>query len=284
MPGTHSPSTPLIHDEDTTPIERLRTIMACLRDPKTGCPWDIEQDFASIVPHTIEEAYEVADAIEREDWDELKLELGDLLLQVIFHGRMAEERGWFNFDDITTAIADKLIVRHPHVFGDALIESAAAQTEAWEAQKKQERAARAAAEGRHPSVLDGVAAGLPGLTRATKLTARAARVGFDWPDVHSIFAKLDEEIQELKEAIAENPESDACREELGDLLFVCANLARHLHIDAEGAIRETNSKFIRRFQYIETKLRASGKAIEDATLEDMDQLWNEAKQAQKQAE
>ena len=258
--------------------KRLLDIMAKLRDPETGCPWDVEQTFASIVPCTIEEAYEVAEAIRKNDMAELRSELGDLLLQVVFYAQMAEEQGRFSFEDVAEAISDKLIKRHPHVFGDATIETAEAQTKAWEEQKKQERDAKAKSEGREPSILDDVALGLPGLTRAEKLQKRAARVGFDWPDISYVFDKLEEELLELREAAAAGKNNQAHQqEELGDLLFVCANLARHLGVNAEEAIRAANAKFERRFHYIEKSLREKGKTPEQSTLEEMDALWNKAK-------
>lgn len=264
----------LIHDTTPDPLrqmQRLLFIMERLRDPVTGCPWDVEQDFASIAPYTIEEAHEVADAIARQAWDELPGELGDLLLQAVFHARMAEEAGLFDFATVARSIADKMVTRHPNVFGDApRVASAAAQVEAWEEVKARERAGRR--EGR---VLDGVAAGLPALMRAAKLQARAARVGFDWPDVDGVLAKVAEETRELAEAET----ADAREEELGDLLFALVNLARRLDVDPEAALRRTNAKFIRRFNAVEDELRAKGKAPADSTLEDMDAIWNRIRAA-----
>ena len=254
------------------PIDRLRAIMARLRDPETGCPWDIEQDFRSIAPYTIEEAYEVADAIEREDWEELKGELGDLLFQSVYHAQMAEEAGHFTFDDVATAIADKMVDRHPHVFGDESREkSAEQQTRDWEAVKAAERAKKAKG-----GVLDDVALGLPALMRAEKLQKRAARVGFDWPEIGQVIDKIAEEARELAEAKDSAPHGEI-EDELGDLLFVVANLARHLKVDPEVALRRANAKFTRRFAHIEARLAEGGKRPEDSTLKEMDALWDEAK-------
>ncbi|MEC9346159.1 MAG: nucleoside triphosphate pyrophosphohydrolase [Pseudomonadota bacterium] len=262
---------------DSRPLERLLAVMARLRDPDGGCPWDLEQDFATIAPYTIEEAYEVADAIERGDMDDLKGELGDLLFQVVFHARMAEEAGYFGFHDVAAAIADKMIARHPHVFGaQDGIDSAGAQTRNWEAQKAAERAARAAAEGRRPSALDGVALGLPALLRAEKIQKRAARVGFDWPEIGPVLAKVREEIDEL-EAELKDGDRDRQADELGDVLFAVVNLARHLGIDPEAALRGTTAKFERRFHAVEAGLAAEGRRPEDATLEEMDAYWEAAK-------
>ena len=257
-------------------IDQLLAIMARLRDPATGCPWDKEQTFATIAPYTIEEAYEVADAIERGDMGDLKDELGDLLLQVVFHARIAEEAGQFTFDDVAKAISDKMIRRHPHVFGDQAYDSAAAQTEGWEAIKAAERADQAHKAG----VLGDVPVGLPGLLRAVKLTKRAARVGFDWPDASAVIEKLQEEVAELEAEIASG-DRDRAREELGDLLFVCANLARKLGADPEDALRAANAKFVRRFGFIEDRLAEQGRGPADATLEEMEAVWVEAKQAEK---
>lgn len=258
-------------------IEQLLEIMSRLRDKEHGCPWDIEQTFSSIVPHTIEEAYEVADAIEAGDMGSLKEELGDLLLQVVFYAQMGKEENLFTFDDIVSAIADKLIVRHPHVFGDVHIKDAAAQTQAWEELKHKERESKAAAEGRSVSILDGVNTGLPAMTRAIKLQGRAARVGFDWPDIQHVFNKLSEEVAELQEAISEQAQTEKLQDELGDILFVCVNLARHLGIDPEAALRSTNRKFVTRFHYIEDNVTASGKQLNKTSLDEMEKLWQRAK-------
>jgi MazG family protein len=244
------------HDSSTASaaalaLDRLLGIMARLRDPENGCPWDLEQTFRTIVPHTIEEAYEVADAIEREDMKALPGELGDLLFQVVFYSQMAAEAGHFRMEDVLAAINDKMIARHPHVFGSASIETAEAQTVAWEVQKAKERAAEAAAAGRTISVLDGVAAGLPALTRAEKLQKRAARIGFDWPEAALVIDKVEEEIGELKAELGEDRKPERLDEEMGDLLFACANLARHLGVEPEGALRRANQKFERRFKRME---------------------------------
>lgn len=255
-----------------TPIEHLLGIMARLRDPDGGCPWDVEQTFATIAPYTIEEAYEVADAIERGDFDELKSELGDLLFQVVFHARMAEEQGLFAFDDVAAAMSDKLIRRHPHVFAEESAKpDAVAQKLRWEDIKAAERAARA-----QHGVLDDVPVGLPALARAAKLTKRAARVGFDWPSTDEVFDKLDEEVAELRAEIAAG-DLDKAREEMGDLLFVVANLARKLGVEPEDALRGTNAKFVRRFGFIEAELARDGRRPEQSDLAEMDDLWNAAK-------
>ncbi|KMK67021.1 nucleoside triphosphate pyrophosphohydrolase [Puniceibacterium sp. IMCC21224] len=265
----------LIHDPKGG-MPRLIEIMRRLRDPQTGCPWDIEQDFASIAPYTIEEAYEVADAIERAAWDELKGELGDLLLQSVYHTQMASEAGLFDFNDVANAIADKMVARHPHVFGDeSNAKSAEQQTHDWEQIKAAERASKA-----ETGVLDGVAMGLPALMRAVKLQKRAARVGFDWPTTDEVIDKIVEEAQELREA-----EGAAHREEeFGDLLFVMANLARHLEIDPEAALRAANAKFTRRFGSIEAALAAEGRKPADSDLAEMDALWDAAKAAEKRGD
>lgn len=260
--------TSLIHDPEGG-IDRLLAIMAALRDPKTGCPWDIEQSFASIAPYTIEEAYEVADAIERAAYDELPGELGDLLLQVVFHARMAEEEGRFDFQTVVRRISDKMVARHPHVFGNESREkSADQQTADWEAIKAVERGPA--------GVLDGVALGLPALTRAVKLQKRAARVGFDWADTADVLAKMQEEARELVEA-RDSLGPEEVTAEFGDLMFVMANLARHLGVDPEAALRKTNDKFTNRFKYIEEKLQEIGKNPAASDLAEMDALWNEAK-------
>jgi nucleoside triphosphate diphosphatase len=259
-----------------TPIDRLNAIMARLRDPDGGCPWDVEQTFATIAPYTIEEAYEVADAIERGDHDDLKSELGDLLFQVVFHARMAQEKGLFAFDDVAGAIADKLERRHPHVFGEeAAKPDGAAQKARWEDIKAAERQARA-----QHGVLDDVPVGLPALARAAKLTKRAARVGFDWPSVHEVIDKLDEEVAELKVEIAAGDTAKAA-EELGDLLFVMANLGRKLGVEPEDALRAANAKFARRFAFIEAELAKDGRTPDQSDLAEMDGLWSAAKAAER---
>ena len=254
------------------PLDRLRAIMVRLRDPVTGCPWDVEQTFATIAPYTLEEAYEVADAIERGDHDELKSELGDLLFQVVFHARMAEEQGLFDFDAVATAIADKLERRHPHVFGEeAARADAVSQKARWEDIKAAERKAKA-----QHGVLDDVPVGLPALARAAKLTKRAARVGFDWPSTDEVFAKLDEEVAELKVEIAAGSNA-RMKDEVGDLLFVLANLARKLGVEPEDALRGANAKFVRRFAFIEAELAKDGRTPDQSNLAEMDALWNAAK-------
>ena len=261
---------------DAPDLMRLLDIMARLRDPERGCPWDRVQSFATIAPYTIEEAYEVAEACERGDAEALKDELGDLLFQVVFHARMAEEAGLFAFDDVARAIGDKMLRRHPHVFGDAVVADEAAQTVAWEAQKAAERRAKAAANGAAPSALDGVGPGLPALTRAEKLQKRAARVGFDWPDLPPILDKIEEEVGELREALAAgDPERIA--DEAGDLLFAVVNLARRARTDPEQALRAACRKFERRFRRVEGLLAASGRSPESASLEEMEAQWQKAK-------
>jgi nucleoside triphosphate diphosphatase len=253
-------------------LPRLLEIMRRLRDPETGCPWDMVQTFSSIAPYTIEEAHEVADAIERQTWDELEGELGDLLLQTVYHAQMGAEAGLFNFDSITKSIADKMVARHPHVFGsDSRDKSPDQQTADWERIKAAERAGKA-----QSGVLDGVALGLPALTRAVKLQKRAARVGFDWPSTDEVVAKIAEEAQELVEARDRLTEAEIA-EEFGDLLFVMANLARHLKIDPEAALRSANAKFTRRFGRIEAWLAEDGRHPQDSDLAEMDALWNRAK-------
>lgn len=250
--------------------DRLVAVMAKLRDPNEGCPWDVEQSFATIAPYTIEEAYEVADAVERADLDDLKDELGDLLFQVVFHARMAEEEGAFDFDDVAFAIAEKMIGRHPHVFGDAKIDSAAAQTEAWERFKAAERGEQA-----DQSALAGITRGLPEWLKATKLHARAARVGFDWPDARAVIEKLEEETDELREAL-DGP-ADAIEDELGDVLFVAMNLARHLELDAGRALRRANAKFEHRFRAMEALADSRGEALSSLSLDEQESLWQEVK-------
>jgi MazG family protein len=262
------------------PIDRLLEIMARLRDPADGCPWDLEQTFATVAPYTVEEAYEVADAIERCNLTDLRDELGDLLLQVVFHARMAEEQGAFTFDDVAKAINDKMIRRHPHVFGEETYASLDHQKAGWEALKAAER--REKGDGRTDSLLDDIPMGLPALTRAVKLSKRAAGVGFVWPSVHEVIAKLDEEVEELKVEIAAG-DLDKARQEMGDVLFVVANLARTLEVDPEDALRFTNAKFARRFQYIEARLAERGLTPDESDLDEMDALWDEAKAMERKA-
>lgn len=263
-------------------IDELLSIMARLRDPGRGCPWDREQTFSTIVPYTIEEAYEVAETIEQGKLDDLPDELGDLLFQVVFYAQMAQEEGRFGFEDVVAAIADKMLRRHPHVFGDAQVDSAAAQSVAWESHKAAERRARAASDEAH-SLLGGVSLALPALTRAVKLQKRAARVGFDWKAASEVLGKLREETEELAAELAADGDADEGADtgrianEIGDLLFTCANLARHAKVDPEQALRRANAKFERRFRQIEELLRQRGKTPEDASLEEMDALWDEVK-------
>ena len=261
----------LIHDQDAG-IERLLEIMRRLRDPKNGCPWDIEQTFDTIAPYTIEEAYEVADAIERKDWPELEGELGDLLLQTVYHTAMGEEDGNFSFQSVVRAISNKMVTRHPHVFGnESRDKSAEQQTRDWEAIKAAERAGK-----KQGGALDGVAVGLPSLLRAYKLQNRAARVGFDWPSTDQVIDKIQEEAAELVEARDELTHEEMT-EEFGDLMFVMANLARHLKIEPEEALRAANVKFIRRFEGVEAKLAEIGKTPAQSDLLEMDALWNAVK-------
>jgi MazG family protein len=274
-------------------IDHLLAVMAALRTPVTGCPWDLEQTFETIAPYTIEEAYEVHDAIERGDRGELRDELGDLLLQVVYHARMAEEERAFDFADVVDAVTNKMIRRHPHVFGDETARAATLQKGWWEAIKAEEKAAKRRVETptAPTSLLADVPLGLPSLTRAIKLQAKAARVGFDWPSLAPVFAKMREELSELEEIAApadpRGPSAPAASadpriaEELGDLLFVIANVARHLAIDPETALRSANTKFTRRFAHIEARLAAQGKQPAGSTLEEMDALWDEAKAREK---
>jgi ATP diphosphatase len=257
-------------------MDRLLSIMATLRNPDGGCPWDLEQSFATIAPHTLEEAYEVVEAIEANDKAALKDELGDLLFQVVFYAQMAKEEGSFDFDQIAEAICDKMERRHPHVFGTAKRVDAENHITLWEEQKAAERAEKAAT-----GALDGVSVALPALSRAVKLQKRASRVGFDWPGAEQVFDKLSEEIGELRDELVEHPNQDRIAEEMGDILFVCANLARKLGVDPETALRGCNQKFERRFRHIETNLAAQGRRPEQASLGEMEALWVEAKTLEK---
>jgi nucleoside triphosphate diphosphatase len=267
-------------------ISRLIEIMAALRAPKTGCPWDIEQDFSTIAPYTIEEAYEVADAIARGDLDDLRDELGDLLLQVVYHAQMAEEAGEFAFGDVVQAITTKMIRRHPHVFGDEKARSAGMAKGMWEkikAQEKAEKRSARLARGLEPEdngkgFLDSVPVALPALTRALKLQEKAARVGFDWSEAAPILDKIEEEIGELREALAKG-ETAEIKDEFGDMLFAVVNLGRHLKLDSEAALSGTNEKFRSRFHYVEQALEKSGSSLEKADLDEMETLWQEAKSA-----
>lgn len=269
-------------DDDAPAIDRLLAIMARLRDPEGGCPWDLEQDFASIAPYAIEEAYEVDDAIRQGDMAALRDELGDLLLQVVFQAQMAAEAGHFDFAAVAAGIADKMVARHPHVFGDLNIADAAAQTLAWEDTKARERAAKAAGkDGKPAGALDGVALGLPALLRAVKLQRRAARVGFDWPDVAPVYDKLQEEIAELKDVVAnEYGDPDRLREEIGDLLFSAVNLARHHGVEPEEALRAANAKFERRFKAVEADLQAEDLTPAELDIDALEARWQKAKAAE----
>lgn len=273
-PLSRAESDALILDA-TAGLPRLAEIMTRLRDPSSGCPWDVEQTFATIAPYTVEEAHEVADAIQRQAWGELPGELGDLLLQVVFHSQMADEAGMFNLSEVINSISDKMLSRHPHVFGEeSRDKSAEQQTIDWERIKAAERGPA--------RVLDGVAMGLPALTRAVKLQKRAARVGFDWPSTSEVVDKIAEEARELVEA-RDHLGATEVEEEFGDLLFVMANLARHLHVDPEAALRAANAKFTRRFRRIEDWLAETGRAPADSDLAEMDVLWNRAKAEDKAA-
>jgi len=266
---------------DKRPIDELLEIMARLRDPENGCPWDIEQTYETIAPHTIEEAYEVVEAIAEKDMEELKSELGDLMFQVVFYTQMAKEEGLFDFHDVVEAISNKMIERHPHVFADKIINTADAQTAAWEETKAAERKRKADKKGQALSALDGVATTLPALTRAVKLQKRAARVGFDWPDMGPVFDKIHEELNELKVEIHSEGAEERIAEEYGDLLFVIANLGRHIGVDPETVLAKTNRKFTRRFHHIEKQLSEKGKALSDSNLEEMDYYWDDAKKMEK---
>ena len=251
---------------------RLQEIMRALRDPEGGCPWDIEQNFSSIAPYTVEEAYEVADAIERENWDDLKNELGDLLLQTVYHTQMAEEENLFNFNDVVNQISEKMIKRHPHVFGSLKQNKTSdQQIKDWEAIKADERVKK-----NQTGILDDVALNLPALVRSLKLQKRAARVGFDWPTVSKVLKKIEEETKELVEA-KEFESQERINEEFGDLMFSIVNLGRHLKVDPEEALKKTNTKFITRFKFIEDEIKSQGRDLEDTSLEEMEKLWQSAK-------
>ena len=264
--------------DEETGIERLLSVMAKLRDPESGCPWDIEQTFETIAPYTIEEAYEVADAVTRGDMRDLKEELGDLLLQVVYHSQMAAERdddmGRFTFEMVAAEIAEKMIRRHPHVFGDASVENADAQSKAWEEVKAEERRQKGKEEA---SLLDNIPLALPALVRAEKLQRRAARGGFDWPETDQVLDKISEEMEELEREMTQGAPSERLEDELGDVLFTIANLARHLQIDPEAALRRTNRKFERRFRAVEDALARDKKAMADTPLADLEALWQAAK-------
>ncbi len=283
MPDSSNDNRPLnaLPDGSTGDIADLIEVMARLRAPEVGCPWDIEQTFATIAPYTIEEAYEVADAIARGDMASLKDELGDLLFQSVYHARMAEEAGHFKFEDVVAAICAKMIRRHPHVFGDEVIATVGAQNSRWEEHKAAERADKKAASGNATSVLDDIPATLPAMKHAEKLQKRAARVGFDWPDAAQVLDKIDEEIGEIKEAMAANAGPERITDEIGDLLFACVNLARKANIDPGMALRGTSLKFERRFRRIEELLSGQGKTPAQANLDEMETFWRQAKDEEK---
>jgi len=263
-----------VNDACPTTIDSLLEIMARLRDPESGCPWDLEQDFKSIAPYTLEEAYEVVDAIDRDDRASLQDELGDLLFQVAFHAQMASEAGWFDFQDVVAGVCRKMTRRHPHVFADEVIENSEAQTRAWEAHKEKERGADA-------SALDGVPLALPALTRACKIQKRASRVGFDWPSLHGVAEKVEEELEELREEI--NNKSDAVKlaDESGDLLFAAVNMVRHAGVNPEFALHQANSKFTRRFHQVEAFCEEAGQSVTETSLDTLDLYWEKAKRSER---
>jgi MazG family protein len=260
------------------PIDRLLGIMARLRSKQDGCPWDVEQTFASIVPYTLEEAYEVADAVERKDLPALREELGDLLLQVVFHAQMASEEGLFTFDDVAAGICDKLVRRHPNVFAGARVNTAAEQALAWEKHKEAEK--QQANEGKDADPLAGVPLAMPGLSRALKLQRRAAKVGFDWANLEAVFEKLEEEKEELMHVMAHEDTPEGRLEEMGDMIFCCVNLARKLNVDPEEAVRFCNRKFESRFQYVRKALDDQQRDMTDASLQELNDLWDQAKIAE----
>lgn len=264
----------LVITSEMAAIDRLLSLLAQLRDPDTGCPWDRQQTYASLIPHTLEEVYEVVDAIERENYDDLCSELGDLLLQVVFYTRIAQEQDLFDFERVANRLCDKLIRRHPHVFGEATYDSERQRKQAWEAIKQTERGAQN--QGNEESLLAGIPKALPALMEAFKIQNRAAHHGFDWPQVDPVFEKVEEELEELREAWLSG-DAAHMKEEVGDLLFVVVNLARHLDIHPETALRESNQKFGRRFRYIERQLAKTGKTVAETPLADLDRLWDEAK-------
>ncbi|MCG5536306.1 nucleoside triphosphate pyrophosphohydrolase [Ectothiorhodospira mobilis] len=261
------------------PMARVLEIMARLRDPEHGCPWDLKQRMDTLVPHTLEEAYEVADAVQRGDMEDLRAELGDLLLQVVFYARLAQEQEAFDFADVAATLAEKLVRRHPHIFAGERFDSEAEQHAAWEAEKARERAARRGQAQDPPGLLDGVAHALPALTRAAKLQKRAARAGFDWDAPGPVLDKIREELDEVGTEMAAGAAHDRLEDEVGDLLFAVANLARHLAVDPEAALRRGNAKFERRFRYMEAALARAGQRPEDQSLEALEGLWQEAKRA-----
>lgn len=257
-------------DSEATLIATLLEIMARLRDPDNGCPWDREQDFRSIAPYTLEEACEVVDAIESDDRAALQDELGDLLFQVVYHARMASESGWFDFSDVVRGICEKMVRRHPHVFAGERIADSAEQSRAWERHKENER-------GVTGSVLDGVASSLPALMQADKLQKKASRVGFDWPDIHGVAEKVEEELEELREQIDAAADAASLQDEAGDLLFAAVNLVRHAGVEPEAALRQANRKFTRRFHQVEVQCNAAGSSVQDTDLDTLDWYWDQAK-------
>ena len=261
-------------DSETVTIHTLLEIMQRLRDPDSGCPWDLEQDFMTIAPYTLEEACEVVDAIERNDRDDLQDELGDLLFQVVFHARMAQEAGWFDFAGVVQGICDKMIRRHPHVFADETIGDAEEQTRAWEMHKEREKKAG------NNSILDGIPVTHTALTRACKIQKKAAHAGFDWPDSGAVIEKVAEELEELRQEIATGNDADKIREEAGDLLFSVVNLSRHAGVDPESALRQANRKFTRRFHAVETQCRRAGSSVRQTDLATLDRYWEQAKLAE----
>ena len=262
-----------VNDACTTTIDSLLEIMARLRDPESGCPWDLEQDFKSIAPYTLEEAYEVVDAIDRDDRTSLQDELGDLLFQVAFHAQMASEAGWFDFQDVVAGICRKMTRRHPHVFAGEVIEDAEEQTRAWEAHKEKERGADA-------SALDGVPLALPALTRACKIQKRASRVGFDWPSIHGVAEKVEEELEELREEINNQSDAGKLADESGDLLFAAVNMVRHAGVNPESALHQANSKFTRRFHQVEAFCQEAGQSVTETSLDTLDLYWEKAKRSE----
>lgn len=265
----------------TANIQRLLDIMTRLRSPKDGCPWDLEQTFKTVAPHTLEETYELVEAIENNDPQAIKEELGDVLFQVVFHAQLGREAGFFDFDSVAGYVADKMIERHPHVFGEREAETAHDVLTNWEKDKEAKRSAQAETEGRQHGVLDGVSAALPAATRAVKLQKRASRVGFDWTKAEDVFAKIREEIDELEKEVAEGSDKSFLQDELGDVFFAIANLARKLDIDPETALRQTNKKFERRFRGIEEALAQQGRDISASSLDEMEALWNRIKREEK---
>ncbi len=258
-------------------MSELLEVMARLRDPEAGCPWDKQQTFKSILPYTLEEVYEVAEAVDQNDMASLREELGDLLFQIVFYAQMAKEAGAFEFSDVAAEISDKLVQRHPHVFGDAEIDSVDAQNQAWEKHKASERQAKAVGQNRLPSVMDNIPLALPGLLRSIKLQRRAARLGFDWPSVEPVLEKIEEELAEVREVLTEGGDIDRLTHEVGDLLFACTNLARHVNIDPEVAMRGINHRFESRFRRVEELAAQQNQSLPEMSLDEMDKLWDQAK-------